>query len=348
MRHSAAGVVFSCLLSAAAAVTHRGDKLLFPPLPSPRPRVHLATFAGCSSAGRLPAFVAEARHSGFFDSIHALTVPDLDADFLAAHGSFLSTRVRGCGYWTWKPQTVVQTLRVADEGDVVVYADAGASLHSENCGRFWEYVALAAAHPDHVVSFEMASARQPHEDAWCKGDTSAVLNVSAGSALLESPQLHATYFFMVKTAGIVALVTRWRDLAVSEGYHLIDDSPTVRVPNSARFVEHRHDQALWSLLRKVTRTAVVVPDDAARGDAPVQSTRCRTGKEAGCFVRHLKDAIWVWARDAVPGYESQAQRLARGRCPVGEARLATHEHHGLGRVVSGGHSDRPPWKSKSR
>jgi hypothetical protein len=320
-----------CLLTAgspAAAPQANSLLLSFPPLPSPRPRVHLATFAGCTSARRLPVFVAEARHSGFFDVVHALTVSDLAPDFLAAHGHFLAPSVRGCGYWTWKPQAVLQTLLAAQEGEVVVYCDAGTSLHPENCGRFWDYVALATAHPGKVVSFEMGLARQPHEDGWCKADAWAALNVSSPSALLDAPQLHATYFFMVKTPGTVALVQRWRDLAVAGQYHLIDDSPSL-TPNSPRFVEHRHDQALWSLLRKVTGTAVVVPDDAATGGAPVQSTRCRTGRESGCWVRFLKEAVWVWARDHVGTYESQPQRLARGRCPVGDSLLAVHHHQSL-------------------
>ena len=328
-------LVACCLLSArwaAAAPQADANPLSFPRLPSPRPRVHLATFAGCSSAHRLPAFVAEARHSGFFDALHALTVADLAPAFLAAHGDFLSPSVRGCGYWTWKPQAVLQALLAAEDGDVVAYCDAGTSLHPENCGRFWDYVALAAAHPGKVVSFEMGHARQPHEDGWCKADAWRALNVTAPSPLLDAPQLHATYFFMVKTQEAVDLVQRWRDLAVAGGYHLIDDSPSL-APNSARFVEHRHDQALWSLLRKVTHSAVVVPDDAASGGAPVQSTRCRTGKESGCWVRYLKEAVWVWARDHVGSYERHAQRMARGRCPVGASMLAAHEHQRVGRLA---------------
>ena len=298
----------------------------FAVLPSPRPRVHLSTFAACSSARRLPQFAREALSSGFFDVVHALTREQLEPAFLRSHGAYLSPSVRGCGYWTWKPQALLQTLLAVPEGDVVVYVDAGASLHPENCARFWHYVTLAAAHPHSVLSFQMLAARQPVEAAWSKADSARHFNLSADSEHLQSPQLHATYFFLTHSASTLALVREWRDAAVAEGYHLVDDSPSARAAEAPGFVEHRHDQSLWSLLRKARGAALLVPDDAAQGGAPVQSTRCRTGAERSCRLRRVKEALWVTARDRLGSLEAHAQRLQRRRCPVARGRLATHEH----------------------
>ena len=43
------------------------------------------------------------------------------------------------------------------------------------------------------------------------------------------------------------LVNRWYELCCN--YHLIDDSPSI-APNLPEFIEHRHDQAIFSLLTK--------------------------------------------------------------------------------------------------
>jgi hypothetical protein len=295
-------------------------------LPSPRPRVHLATYAGCTSAPRLPAFAAEASASGFFDVVSAYSLPLLDAAFVAEHSALLAPPpgappVRGCGYWVWKPQAVLQELRAMSDGDVLVYADAGASLHAENCAAFWGYVALAAAQPSRVVSFEMASARAPADAAWCKADAAAALGVNVSGSEMRAPQLHSTYFFMARSDANLALVTAWRDACVAGGYHLVDDSASV-APNAPSFVEHRHDQCLFSLLRKTRRdvtgdgapAALLVPDDGAAGGAPIQSTRCRTGAEAGCALRRVREAVWAWARERVPGYESVDAAAARRAC----------------------------------
>ena len=305
--------LLAALLAAARPASERAGAA--PPLPDPRPRVVLATYAACASAARLPAFAAEARATGFFDEVHALGPADLDADFAAQHAALLAKQPpsRGCGYWLWKPQAALQVLRRLAPGEVLVYADAGASLHAENCGRFWRYVALAASRPNHVLSFEMARARAPADAAWCKADAALALGLRVNGSEMLSPQLHATYFFMARSEANEALLSEWRDLAAAQGYHLLDDSASV-APNAPGFIEHRHDQALFSLLRKARGAALIVPDDAAAGGAPIQATRCRTGTEAACVLRRVKEALWVWAREAMPGLEDTAARDERRAC----------------------------------
>jgi len=46
----------------------------------------------------------------------------------------------------------------------------------------------------------------------------------------------------------------------------------------------------------------------------VQATRCRTGGEAACALRRLKEALWAWARDRVTGLEATSARDARRDC----------------------------------
>jgi len=50
------------------------------------------------------------------------------------------------------------------------------------------------------------------------------------------------------------LVNRWYEFCCD--YHLIDDSPSV-VPNLPEFIEHRHDQAVFSLLTKKCNYLVI-------------------------------------------------------------------------------------------
>jgi hypothetical protein len=42
-------------------------------------------------------------------------------------------------------------------------------------------------------------------------------------------------------------VYKWYE--VGTNYHLIDDSPS-KLPNDSRFEEHRHDQSIFSILRR--------------------------------------------------------------------------------------------------
>lgn len=278
------------------------------------PRTHLATFGGCSSSARLPAFVAEARRSGLFDSVRGYTLADLPPAFTARHADRLRPGVRGCGYWLWKPAVVGAELARMRDGDVLVYADSGSSLHPENCAAFWRYVRAAAAAPGAVVSFEMRAARVPVEAAWTKADAAEALGLSLDGPAMSSPQLHATFFYVSACAASRSLVASWLALCEARNGTLLDDTPST-APNAACFIEHRHDQSLWSLLRKsAPGAAVVVPDDAGAGSGPIQATRCRTGAEPSCSLRYLKEAVWVVARDTVGGYESREERAERAVC----------------------------------
>ena len=47
---------------------------------------------------------------------------------------------RGFGYWIWKPQVILQSLRMMDKGDVLLYADAGCVLNNLGKKKFNEYI----------------------------------------------------------------------------------------------------------------------------------------------------------------------------------------------------------------
>ena len=53
-------------------------------------------------------------------------------------------------------QSVLQVMRKLRDGDMIVYADGGCSIHGENWQRFWQYVQLvrAAPHPQ-VLGFKV-------------------------------------------------------------------------------------------------------------------------------------------------------------------------------------------------
>ena len=54
--------------------------------------------------------------------------------------------------------------------------------------------------------------------------------------------------FIRKCAESLELIRKWRGLFY-ENFSLVDDSPS-KSPNFKGFIEHRHDQSVWSLLVK--------------------------------------------------------------------------------------------------
>ncbi len=65
--------------------------------------------------------------------------------------------------------------------------------------------------------------------------------------VVETGQLICSVFVLRKCRNTLDLIDRWYEGCCQ--YHLINDSPS-SIPNDASFSENRHDQSLFSVLRK--------------------------------------------------------------------------------------------------
>ena len=96
------------------------------PLHAARRQVRFASFADCSSSRRFDDIGRSASNSGFFEphGVHVYNLASLDAGFRQRNSGFVPDEgsdvtangkpaVRGCGYWLWKPQVILQTLEQA-------------------------------------------------------------------------------------------------------------------------------------------------------------------------------------------------------------------------------------------
>ena len=83
-------------------------------------------YADSNLAYSLKRIGRQARKLGFFDEVILYTPDDLP-DYLLQ--SPLMKAQKGGGYWAWKPVLIHETLLKHDEGDIVVYVDAGCTLN---------------------------------------------------------------------------------------------------------------------------------------------------------------------------------------------------------------------------
>jgi hypothetical protein len=173
-----------------------------------------------------------------------------DPDFWGAHHTFIENNPRGYGYWIWKPYIVKKQLELMNDNDILVYADSGCELNVNGLPRLIEYFNAVNTDDCGLLSFQMSHL----EKTWTKMDTIAYLNAYD---LANTGQFIATAFIIRKCSYTVNLVNLWYGL--SSNYHLIDDTPS-QLQNDASFKDHRHDQSVWSLLRKKHSTLVVLDE----------------------------------------------------------------------------------------
>jgi len=167
--------------------------------------------------------------------------------FWTKHGKFIESNPRGYGFWLWKSFIIKETLKEMKNDDILVYADAGCSLNKNGNKRLLEYFDIVKNSSLGILSFELDQI----EKSYTKMDIFNELNVYE---LLNTKQLNATAFIIRKCERTVNLIKEWYKLC--SNYHLISDEPS-KIPNDPEFKDNRHDQSIFSLLRKKRGTEIL-------------------------------------------------------------------------------------------
>lgn len=208
------------------------------------PRIHFVSFSDAKYIKTLDRITKEAEATRIFHRIHAYTEKDLGSEFWNDHREFVNSHSRGFGYWIWKPWVVIKTLKEVEEGDVIVYADAGCGVNADGLSNLVRYVSMLSGSEHNILGFQM-----PYpEHLWTKMDLFEHLQCQTPK-YMNSGQIMATTFLCKKTKMTEDFLTMWYKLCSEQGYRFVDDSPSLSA-NTTEFKEHRHDQSIFSLLCK--------------------------------------------------------------------------------------------------
>jgi len=202
-----------------------------------------------------------------FDAVIQYKKEDIDASFYEKNEHILSQR-RGAGYWLWKPYIIHKTLEMVSDGDIVFYSDAGSKFIKKADPIF-----SALQNEMGAVAFKMAGNHKENE--YCRksvvqqvlGETESVLNTD---------QNMASFIGTRKCESSLEIIKTWLDLC--QNSDLILDKPS-GAEEFLDFKDHRHDQALWSLLTK-KMSIPVLPDPTQWGIHHGQT------KESDFFIEH--------------------------------------------------------------
>lgn len=163
------------------------------------------------------------------DEARAYGPGDIDKEFVASHKSTFAD-VRGFGYWVWKPYLINRELKSMQDGDILIYADAGVELIN-NVNHII----------DRMKNDVWVFGNMWQHEHWCKMDV--IKRVFPNGQF--DKQVQASVIFFRASRQSRKIVEDWLYYC---GYKdLIDDSTSV-TPNHPEFREHRHDQAILTCL----------------------------------------------------------------------------------------------------
>jgi hypothetical protein len=206
--------------------------------------VHFITFGTNNYKNALARIENEAINMNIFNSITIYNEDTLKNDdyFWNKHSSFIINNKRGYGYWLWKPYLILKKLNEINIGDTLIYADAGCTLNPNGIDKLLEYLHKLNNSEKKMLSFELCYS----EKNYTKMDLFKHLNMDTDNDL-NRRQLLATYIILQKTNDNIEFIKKWYLTGCI--YNLIDDSSSKHI-NDNSFIDHRHDQSIYSLLAK--------------------------------------------------------------------------------------------------
>lgn len=227
-------------------------------------KVHILSFGNTARFGvaltRLLVQSSQWTHNNqpIFSSFHfenEMTIQKKWPSFWETHGQWIINNPRGYGYWLWKPFLVHQTLLQIPENDILLYVDSGCQFNMQGIKRFNEY--LEKAYTENNCCFLL-----DHKDVtWCKANTiKAIFGDQEFTVFPNQNQIMATVMFLKNTTLNQDFTHEWFSWCIKDNYTYLDDSNSQHV-NHASFQDHRHDQAVFSLLYKKLGLGNAIPDE---------------------------------------------------------------------------------------
>lgn len=169
--------------------------------------------------------------------------------------------IRGCGYWSWKPLIILDTLRSMSDDDILLYLDAGCRLNINGKSRMLQYIDICKHASSGILAFQNIVPVSPlvhdgrilplyPDSEWCKGDLIDYFGMRFDE-LIYTPTIGAGIIFIKKCDVSTKIISDWLNVILSD-FSLIDDTQSASI-NLTNFTEHRHDQSIFSLLCKLNK-----------------------------------------------------------------------------------------------
>lgn len=212
------------------------------------PPIYFVSFASNKYASTLERIRKQAHDFGIFEQIYCLSESDIEQTFWDKHADFIVKNPRGHGCWIWKSYVVKKILNQIPENSILLYCDAGCSLFKEGMSRFNMYINYLMKSKYSNISFQM-------DIPEIKYTRNNIFNEFEYENKL-SGQLVGGIFFLRKNEYTISLVDLWYDKC--QNYNLIgdvsDESMKLEHPE---FIENRHDQSIFSIIRKKYGTTTI-------------------------------------------------------------------------------------------
>ena len=234
----------------------------------------------------------QAKRLGIFDEI-ILYTPDMMPAYVKE--SPLMAYKRGGGYWVWKSAIIWETLQQYDEGDIVVYTDAGCSLQkSKQWEEFWSML----SNEHNTIVFQYKD-EMPEWKRW--GQTSTKIKYwSKLSVLRYFEELLGSYdgeYNKILSGWIMckgknnSFIKHWLDITQEHPKLIVDPVGEEIKEQLPSLAYHKHEQSIITPLAHIYFLEVLILTETLETEhktSAVVASRIRAKTRKDYIVLRLK------------------------------------------------------------
>ena len=219
--------------------------------------VRLVVFAEGGSDYQLARMRLEKQglQSETFDSIYTYNAEVMRSKFPGfhrAHEDFIRSNQLGYGKWIWKPFLIWKNLIDLNDGDFVVYLDAGCEINNMSAlvkDKWQEYLEFAEA--SEILAFQLRNNQfEEHpvlnERTWNRIDL--INELSLDKDQLSANQIEANFLIIKNNSKTRKVIQEWYEFCFKNDYkYLFEPEDFQRFPD---YKDYRYDQSILSALLK--------------------------------------------------------------------------------------------------
>ena len=180
----------------------------------------------------------KAKSKGNFDFVCGYSPADIDTNFYSQNNNILNQK-RGRGFWLWKPYFILKKLKEMQLGDYLFYSDAGV-FFTKPIDILIEEIERS---DQDIMGFELPLI----ESQWTKEELFNSMQCTE-KTFRETNQIIGGFQLIKKTTFSLEFYNEYLEYACNE-INLTDKYDN-KILQNTDFIDHRHDQSIFSLLYK--------------------------------------------------------------------------------------------------
>ena len=219
-------------------------------------KINLCSFASPDLRRSAERIIKQAKDIKIYKKIKIYSVNDLkDKEKKFLEDLLKKGKIRGYGYWFWKPLIIKNFLLSLKKDEILNYVDVGSHINLDGYDRLKYYIDLVKKSKKGILAFQFNELKKKnfifperYEYMYTKSDLLNYFKVLNNKKITHTPQYESGCIFLKKNKYTLKLLDEWANV-YKDNFNLTDDSKS-KIKNLKGFIENRHDQSIFSILCK--------------------------------------------------------------------------------------------------